>query len=149
LCVALAQQTNAHQTENWDKYLHDAATRNIPVYLTTGPRSGIHHALFLTCLCPVSETCGPNLPIDVTLVASSLPTPPISDDYIDQSNPEMFLPPISDTPSSWRPVFMRSVGQDRVCSCSSLCHQRTPMCCNTCNVSSPSVSCMHIPHVHV
>jgi hypothetical protein len=56
-CTAAAP--NAHQTEHRDKLLHDhchAAIRNIPVYLITGPQSGIHHALFLTCLSLVTET---------------------------------------------------------------------------------------------
>jgi hypothetical protein len=75
----------------------------------------------------------------ITLAASSLPTPPINDDLIDQSNPEMFLLPISDTPSSWRTMFMFSAEQDRVCSCSSLYHQRVVIL----------VTLIGIPHVHV
>jgi len=41
----------------------------------------------------------------VTLAAFLLPTKSIND----QPNPEMFLIQISDTPSSWRAVFMFSV----------------------------------------
>lgn len=40
---------------------------------------------------------GPNPLADLTLAASLLPTPSINNDLIYQSNPEMFLPPISDT----------------------------------------------------
>jgi len=47
-----------------------------------------------------------NIAHGVTLAASSSCTPSINGDLNDQSNPEMFLLPISDTPNSWRAVFM-------------------------------------------